>query len=357
VSSNGVKAASVAVCGLSHAIVDAICAGILLTLWRRGALPWPETVASFALYNLLAFAAQPLLGLVVDGSRNPRVAALAGSALVAGAAGLFNDWPLPALVAAGIGNALFHLGAGSICLTLSPGRATAPGLFVAPGDLGLFLGTCLGQSGHFIAWPFVVALAALGVALTRLTMPSAAQTQPPPAWDRKWMLPVVFLLLGCVSVRSLVGFSVPLPWKTGLEPALAICIAVTLGKALGGALADRWGWGRIAVGGLTLAAPMLAFAANSPWIALPGLFLFNLATAVTLAGTARIFPGRPAFAFGLVCLALILGAWPVIQCAAPSVLFSERWVIFGLIVAAAISLYAAVRAASGGLPNDSAKAV
>ncbi len=350
-NATGLKTATLTICGLAHAVVDAICAGILFGMCQRAALTWPETGVDFALYNLLAFGAQPLLGLVVDGSRKPRAVALLGGALVAAAAAVCDRWSLPAVVAAGVGNAFFHLGAGSICLQLTPGRATAPGLFVAPGALGLCLGTCLGQTGAFLAWPFILALAGLGVALVWLPLPAPARVQPPPAQAWKWTVVVLLLLLGCVGARSLVGFSLVLPWRSAFWLGLTMALAVALGKALGGVLADRWGWGRVAVAGLALAAPLLAFGADSPGLALAGLFLFNLPMAVTLAAVASLLPSRPALAFGLTCLALELGAWPVTQPGGGGGVFAEPWLVFGVILGAAAALQVALRSAFRRLPG------
>jgi FSR family fosmidomycin resistance protein-like MFS transporter len=350
VNGPGTKATILGVCGLAHATIDAVCAGILLTLWQCEALTWPGPGVAFGLYNLLAFGTQPLLGWAVDWSRQPRAVALLGGGLVAGAALTFNFWPLPAVVTAGIGNALYHLGAGSICLRLTPGRATAAGIFVAPGDLGLFLGTFLGQAGRFVAWPFVLVLVGLGVALARLPLPGAAAVRPGSVRDWKWIALVMGLLLACIGIRSLVGFSVVVPWKSVAALGFTLALAIALGKALGGVLADRWGWGRVTVGGLALSAPLLAFGAGSPLGAIAGFFLFNLTMAVTLAAVVNLLPGRPALAFGSTCLALIIGAWPVSQFGGTDA-FGQRWIVFGLILVSIAVLYIALRTAFKRLPG------
>lgn len=342
-------AASLVVYGLAHAVIDAISAGILLTLWHGAGLT--DAGGFFVLYNLLAFGAQPLLGLAVDGSRQPRTAALVGVGLVAGSTVVFARWPLLGVILVGSGNALFHLGAGSIALRLTPGRATAPGIFVAPGALGLFLGTYLGQTGTFVAWPFVLALACLAVGMVKLAMPAMAyeQRRMPVKWN--WAVMMLALLLSCIAVRALVGFAVVLPWKSVMALAVTLTVAVVLGKAVGGVLADRWGWGRIAVGALAVSTPLLAFGANVPAVAIIGLFLFNFAMPVTLAATANVLPGRPAFAFGLTCLALELGGWLVTQSGCDASRFGHPWIIFGMTLGAVIALYLALRLAFGRLPT------
>jgi hypothetical protein len=69
--------------------------------------------------------------------------------------------PFAAVIFAGIGNALFYIGGGTISLSLIPRKATAPGIFVAPGALGVLVGTLLGKSGNFSAWPLLLALIGL----------------------------------------------------------------------------------------------------------------------------------------------------------------------------------------------------
>ena len=331
--------------GAAHAVVDAISAGLLFSLWQREIVSVAEAGALFLLYNLLAVGAQPILGLVVDWSRQPRVAAVAGCLVMALATVIADCWPLLTVCLAGVGNAIFHLGAGSICLNLTPGRATAPGIFVAPGALGLFVGTYLARTGDFVAWPFVLALTVLSAVAAALPLPPSARTTAErEAVPLPVLLPLV-LLLACVGVRSLVGFGVELPWKSEFTLAVWLVALVVAGKALGGVLADRFGWGRVAVGALAVATPMLAFGAATAGPAMAGMFLLNLSMPVTLAATANLLPGRPAFAFGLTCLALELGAWPVMQVTGDTSIFGLPWIVFAATSAAAAALYLGLKLA------------
>jgi MFS transporter, FSR family, fosmidomycin resistance protein len=334
--------ASLVIFGSSHAAVDAVSAGTVLALWQSAALTPENATSLFLLYNGLAFGTQPLIGWLVDASRRPRAAALLGVALTALAAGtgafIWPPWLVVILV--GLGNALFHLGAGSLSLRLAPGRAAAPGVFVAPGAVGLFAGTVLGRDGAFAAWPFLVGLACLGVAMLALRAPSAAEIRVgPPAGN----LATLALVLACVAARSLVGFAVETPWKSTTSLAACAVACVALGKAGGGVMADRWGFGRVAVAGLALAAPLLAFGGSGAAAALAGLFLLNLSMPVTLVAAAHLLPNRPAFAFGLTCLALEVGAWPMTQWSGDATALGHPWVVFACCAGAAGALYSSLR--------------
>src|SRR5207244_4404688 len=114
----------------------------------------PEQIVQLVvLYNVIAFGGQPLAGLVVDRFRRPRAAAVCGTALMI-AALLLQSAPVAAVVLAGAGSALFHVGAGALALCATPGRAEGPGLFAAPGVVGLAVGGALAASGHAFAAPF-----------------------------------------------------------------------------------------------------------------------------------------------------------------------------------------------------------
>jgi FSR family fosmidomycin resistance protein-like MFS transporter len=104
--------------------------------------------------------------------------------------------------------------------------------------------------------------------------------------------------------------AVDLPWRQDSHLALLLVLAMVPGKACGGILADRFGWTKIAVTGAVLAAPLLTFLGQIPALAILGAFLLQWTMPVTLVAVARLFPRSPGFAFGLPCLALVLGALP-----------------------------------------------
>ena len=294
---------------LAHALVDGACAAMLYALLAsgRGA---PQNLALFILlYDVLAFSTQPLFGLLVDRLQAPAQMAAAGLALVA-AALLMMKVPLLAAVTAGFGNAIFHVGGGFASLRMACGKASLPGIFVAPGALGLTLGLLIGKGGGFVAWPFIVlllVLAGLILFLPKAEAPAAPLVAPA---NLPWFELLIGLLLASVAIRGLVGQSQVLPWKSDPALLLALTLAVVLGKALGGLLADRLGWEKVALSGLAIAAPLLAFFPGNPALVMLGTFLFNLSMPVTLICLANLLPEKPGFAFGLTALALIAGALP-----------------------------------------------
>ena len=90
------------------------------------------------LYNAAAFALQAPVGFIIDKALNPKLAAIIGLVCVA-VSFLFWDNIFAALIIIGIGNALFHVGGGSLVLSLKNKKATFSGIFVAPGGIGLAL--------------------------------------------------------------------------------------------------------------------------------------------------------------------------------------------------------------------------
>lgn len=318
--------------GLIHALVDAATAGLVLS--TRG-ISDTAMLSLVLLYNTVAFAPQFLLGALVDRYRDPRRAAALGCALAALGIPAAQVDPFLGVAIAGLGNALFHVGGGSLVLRATPGKAAGPGFFVAPGGIGLFAGMAMGQTGTYPhAFMALLLLACCGDSLLPASpfqrekpIRRLCRTDSPAA--------ALFLLLLVVLVRALAGMTVVFPWKNGLTMGGALVLAATLGKALGGVAADRWGWRRISVGGLLLAAPLMTFFGDAAELGLAGSFLFQTTMAVTLAAVALVLPGRPAFAFGLPCLALWIGALPSFT-TKKELLGNDRFLFVAILASAAL---------------------
>ena len=335
-----------AIYGVIHALIDAAC---VAAVYRAVPAHRLDAETAFALvlgYDLLAFGSQAVFGAAADRWRAARAALLSGIAATAIAVGLVSAQPLATMLLAGIGNALFHVGAGGIVLQSQPGQAAPSGIFVAPGALGLAAGIWIGRDGGLEpVWFFIPLLAAAFLAALRVGNPSLPGASPDTsreaATDELLPLAAVALLLFSICVRSFVGMGAAYRCPKDLVLKLGVPLVAFGGKAMGGLLADRLGWVRTAVGALLLSAPLLAFGGGTTPVVLAGLLLFQMTMPVTLAGTAQAMPGRPATAFGLTCLALVVGAWPTFFPA------GRAWygplVFVVLTAASALALFAGLR--------------
>jgi FSR family fosmidomycin resistance protein-like MFS transporter len=165
-------------------------------------------------------------------------------------------------------------------------------------------------------------------------IPNAQQAAPQ---ARK--IPRVDMILGLVllsiMVRSFLGFLVSFSWEIQPTALIVMTLVIILGKAMGGILADRWGWIRVGVGSMLAAIPFLMYGSSHPLAAIPGLFLLNIAMPITLVATVRTLPDFPGFAFGLTCLAILLGAMPtLLGCA-----IHEFWIVGLVLLLAAVGLF------------------
>ncbi len=301
---------NLAIYGLAHAAVDGVCAAVLFSLLRDEVFSLAVIGYLFLAYNIIAFGLQALMGMVVDRLKSPRFFAVLGMVLTALAAFIYLHLPVLAVVLLGLGNAAFHVGSGVISLNLTPQKAAAPGVFVAPGALGLLAGTLLGNSGNFSAPVAVPVLIALALLMLVIRKPEMYRPQAPVPKERSYAFEVIIVLvLFSIAIRSLVGTVLVFPWKAETDLLVMLTVAVALGKGLGGLLADRFGW-MLAVVALIFSIPFLALGGSSPAVGMTGVFLFNITMPVTLVMVSNLMPGKPGTAFGLTCLALIAGALP-----------------------------------------------
>jgi FSR family fosmidomycin resistance protein-like MFS transporter len=108
------------------------------------------------------------------------------------------------------------------------------------------------------------------------------------------------------------GLTLGAMWKADPSFGLTLAFLAAAGKAAGGILADRFGWIRVTLLAILVAAPLTSFgSAAAPFVAV-GTFLFQMAMPVTLAAVGRMFLRLSSFAFGLASLALLVGAVPTV---------------------------------------------
>jgi FSR family fosmidomycin resistance protein-like MFS transporter len=297
--------------GLAHGVADGSVGMQLGSL--NGAVSFERIGLLVLLYNLLAFGGQPLVGLVTDRLRAPRAAVLLGLACHSVALLLSHSNPAGAVVLAGLGSAAFHVGGGALALCATSGRAVGPGLFAAPGVVGLAIGGALAVSGQrpllLFLVPLLVAIVVIG-AVRLPALPYAAPEKEPIFEDHDL---IMLVLLAGIALRSAVWSALQAALAARLDLLLAMAIAAAVGKILGGFLADWIGWRRWTFGALIVAAPLLTLSGENPATLLPGIALLQSATPTALAATGRLLPRRPGLAAGLTLgLAIAAGGLPTV---------------------------------------------
>ncbi len=344
----------VAVYSVLHLLVDGLCALAMFGVFLQREKDYLYSL----LYNFCAFAMQMPFGVILDALGEetgaagalpekagiaevrsedmeteqlregrysklpvdrPKAVDYAFAAVVTGvlftAAGVFTH---PVIL--GIGNALFHVGGG--VGTMEEDRrggwkGRGLGVFVAPGALGLYLGTMAAKQGGRDAGILAACLLSAGLLCVefvgrRYGNGSAEEingTAAVPGPEGKWFGAAISCF-GVVILRSYIGMTSTFPWKKGILPGILAVLALVGGKVAGGFGAAKWGFWRMAAASLGAAALCYLFSSNM----VPGLaavFFFNMTMPMTLYGMACAMPDRPGFAFGFLTFALFLGFLPV----------------------------------------------
>ncbi len=318
-----------AIYAVLHLLVDGMCA---LAMFGRF-LPGGNGPLFILLYNFCAFALQMPFGVVLDklcgqGEEGREVdfpLLFAVTGVLCTVAGVFTH-----PVVLGIGNALFHVGGGVGTIwedNLRNWCGRGLGVFVAPGAIGLYLGTLFGKNGSWQAWAFGMCL---GMALlctwavfrsknsgkSRETKGQKAlegqkrlgnEAAPKQLQQGTWIVVATCVLV--VILRSYVGMAVGFSWKSGILASVLAVLTVVGGKIAGGFAAARYGFFRATFVSLGLSACCFFISGLMP-AGLAALFLFNMTMPITLYWMARRMPGMPGFAFGFLTFALFLGFLP-----------------------------------------------
>jgi FSR family fosmidomycin resistance protein-like MFS transporter len=322
---------------------------VLFRYLARPGVPVTDVITWIVVYDMLAFALQAPLGALADRqSGHRRLAGLGllglGLALLAGPL-----TPRACAALAGIGNALFHVGAGAHVLQSSGRRAREIGLFIGPGSIGLAAGIALARNGRGagsdLVLPLVLAALAVAWTLPRRGRSSIGAPAVAAATGASRTAFACGLLLLTVLVRSLAGDTLVHGWRErSATLVLALALAACAGKMLGGVVADRLGWVSTAAGGLVLAAPLAAAGLHDPASAVAGMLLLQSTTPLTVKALHLLLPQRAGLSFGLASVALLLGAFPGLL----SVwLLGSAPLVAGAIAASGVALVGGLALAAG----------
>lgn len=322
-----------------HFIIDMMCGIIMMALVSPLVGGTSSYIIAFILYDMVAFAFQLPFGIIADKINKNALVSSLGTLFIA-LAFAFVKFPLAMCVLAGIGNALFHVGGGIDVLNIANKKASKPGIYVATGAMGLFLGQKF--SSFFIAHKAIlIAILLIGAAVLAYAYKKINkdydvnnEEQKIDKIDSKAFL-VLFCIFITIVLRSYLGYILKYDWKSSLWLSILFVCGVVGGKMLGGILGDKFGLKKVATISLILSAICLGFAFNSPILGILGILLFNMTMPITLIMASNILPHNKGLAFGLTTLALFIGSIPSFL-TSELFLFSKGGIILGILVSALI---------------------
>lgn len=331
----------VSIYSLCHFIVDFVCAIFIL-----GRLPYiantnNEFITSVIIYNFFAFAAQVPLGYILDKFKNYKYIAIIGICFI-GLSYLINFnniFILATLV--GMGNALFHLEGGVNIYSLSDRKAFLNGLFVAPGALGIFLGTTFYEELIITYLPLIL----IFISIVLLFLVQKREIDKELEKKKKdnfnnFSIALIVVLIGIsIIVRSIGGSAIIYTWKSGFTLGLIYTISIVIGKAFGGLLADKFGLLKVALISLTCSAICLILGYNIHIFAYIGILLFNIPMSITLTILENTLTKKIACAVGLNTMFLFIG---YLICFI-DITINNNFILVGSILFAMLSIYFAYK--------------
>src|SRR5690606_4965100 len=173
-------------------------------------------------------------------------------------------------------------------------RATFIGVFLAPGGLGLTIGSLLSLSYlDVFNWILPILLLCMSKIIFFVKTPQFKpniEYRVPSSISNSILL--IVLIMVPITISSLISLSIEFPWKENKTLLLVLVSFLALGKIFGGVLADKFGLIKVGIGGLLISAPLLAFYSAVPSIAIIGAFIFNFIIPITLIAILNVIPNN-----------------------------------------------------------------
>ena len=269
---------------------------------------------AYLVYNFCAFALQMAIGAAADKINRNSSVLLAGCALV------FFTYLLPLTLPnvmlcaiLGVGNAMFHVGAGLDILNMSDG-ASYLGIFVSPGAFGLYLGKICARGvsvPHILVGSAPLLMGIVCYAVYYGGKGSAISDNAPVMLCKlnPKLITAAVLFFAVVALRAYSGLTMTFEWNSTAVYGLALTLALMLGKASGGIMADKFGALRTSAVSLLLSCALF-WLSDTPICGILAVFLFNMTMPITLHRMCGIFKNAKGFAFGALTFAMYLGFLP-----------------------------------------------
>ena len=293
----GTKIKSMSIYSICHFIVDFVSCIFALGVApafcydANGEFLYDIYIAEIIMYNFFAFAFQVPMGFIMDKLKLYKYVGIIGFCLIGicYVLGFGNAIVLSSIV--GIGNGLFHLEGGVNAFENSKGKAFLNGVFVAPGAMGIFLGTFFYEQLAATYLPIILILVAmfLLIFVQRDKIDYIEEEHKNIAkagmlFKAHDILTIALLIGASIIVRSIGGGAIKYDWKPkdSLLIGILYTTCVILGKAFGGMIGDKLGLKKTAIISLGAACISLILGFNIPFFGYFGIFLFNVPMAITL---------------------------------------------------------------------------
>jgi FSR family fosmidomycin resistance protein-like MFS transporter len=313
----------------AHLVIDALCVSALL---KQNLDPVVISMA-IILYDCLAFALQPMLGLLTDIKNIDKQLLIVGL-LIASVASLINPGVMILAMMLGIGNAMVHIGGFAIVNKETKNKIAPLGLFVSTGTLGLGMGTIFPSiSVYFAIVGIIMAFWMIFFFQSKPQKKVSSDALLSETADKIELLPLM-LIASVVFLRGFGGSIIPKGYLTNDAGLIMIYVAIFLGKALGGWLADRFGILKTTLIGFLPSMIGLFFFNYLESVYWFSLLLFNLTMPLTLYLAIQSIKRFPSFAFGLTAAFLFIGMF--IAYGLKELMDIPKWTIFLIVIATSV---------------------
>jgi len=328
--------------GVAHGVSDCSAGLILGSLTNSISIYGVGSMV--LLYNVLAFGAQPLAGLLTDKLKNPKLSVLTGLFLMAAAVIVYFINPFIAVLFAGLASAAFHVGGGALALCSTPDKSSGAGLFSAPGVAGLAIGGYLAVSNIFPAAVMITLLSALAVFIFSLKIPVLPYNAPQSDNEFEKHDFIMLVLLLAIALRSAVWNIFQHIEQGEITNVILISLSAAGGKIMGGYAGDLIGWRRYSFSALILAIPLLILGETSIYFLLPGIALLQSVTPVMVTALYKNMKKLPATSAGLSFgLAIAAGGLPFVQGDFAAEEFSSPLIIGGVLILTVVLIYVSIQ--------------
>lgn len=292
-----------------HFVMEVLCFYVLGSLVRDSIILW---FIPF-IYDAIAFVPQALIGYIKDKIPKLKIDIIGLILLIIGFL-LFNlkfNVYISVIILC-LGNALIHVSGAFVTLKSSCGKLSHSAIYVSGGSFGVVTGRLLAKT--CVPYYFLIILALTMIPYMLLANKYLEDDNCSNFnYQNQKLNPmlVVMLTVFIVIVRGYMGYGIPTTWNKTMLQTVFLYVAMGLGKAFGGILADKIGIKKVLLISIIGSLPFLLFGDNNMYISLIGISIFSMTMSITLGILVSCLKKTPSLAFGLTTIGLFLGTIPI----------------------------------------------